>query len=188
MCIIIYGYQYIKLFLNRLDKTEKSMTNEIDLSCLENDHNPNWEQVVFESEKADINEEAELPEDVRRLLEREDRITVPSEDPVNVWNLGTADKPKELRIGALLPAGIRDQLIGLLQDYIDIFAWSYEDMPGLDTKIVQHQLPLKPECKPVQQKLRRMRPEMLLKIKEEVKKQWDAGFLSVSQYPSGWPC
>ncbi|KAG8485283.1 hypothetical protein CXB51_021421 [Gossypium anomalum] len=35
---------------------------------------------------------------------------------------------------------------------------------------------------PIQQKLRRMRPEMLLKIKEEVKKQFDAGFLQASKY------
>jgi len=32
----------------------------------------------------------------------------------------------------------------------------------------------------VKQKLRRMRPEMPLKIKEEVKKQFDVGFLVVA--------
>ena len=48
-------------------------------------------------------------------------------------------------------------------------------MPGLSTEIVEHQLPMRPECKPVQQKLRKVKPEMLLKIKEEVKKQLDAG-------------
>ena len=48
---------------------------------------------------------------------------------------------------------------------------------GLDTDIVVHHLPLRKECAPVKQKLRRVKPEMLLKIKEEVKKQLDAGFL-----------
>ncbi|KAK5773320.1 hypothetical protein PVK06_049626 [Gossypium arboreum] len=57
-----------------------------------------------------------------------------------------------------------------------------EDMPGLDEDLVVHKLPLKPECKPIQQKLRRTRPEMLLKIKE-VNKQFDAGFLQPSKYP-----
>jgi len=56
-------------------------------------------------------------------------------------------------------------------------------MPGLDTDIVQHKLPLKEECPPVKQNLRRMKPEMSLKIKEEVKKQFDAGFLAVAKYP-----
>ena len=56
-------------------------------------------------------------------------------------------------------------------------------MPGLDTDIVMHRLPLREECMPVKQKLRRVKPEMLLKIKEEVKKQLDAGFLEVAKYP-----
>ena len=56
-------------------------------------------------------------------------------------------------------------------------------MPGLSSDIVQHRLPLNPESSPIKQKLRRMKPEMSLKTKEEVKKQFDAGFLAVSQYP-----
>ena len=55
-------------------------------------------------------------------------------------------------------------------------------MPGLSIEIVEYQLPFKPGYKPIQQKLRRMKPEMLLKIKE-VKKQFDAGFLKVEKYP-----
>ena len=35
----------------------------------------------------------------------------------------------------------------------------------------------------MKQKLRRMEPEMSLKIKEEVKKQFDVGFLAVARYP-----
>ena len=56
-------------------------------------------------------------------------------------------------------------------------------MSGLDTDIVVHRLPLREECAPIMQKLRRVKPEMLLKIKEKVKKQLDAGFLEVSKYP-----
>ena len=44
-------------------------------------------------------------------------------------------------------------------------------------------MPMRPKCKPVQQKLKRVKSEMLLKIKEEVKKQLDAGFLEVAKYP-----
>jgi len=56
-------------------------------------------------------------------------------------------------------------------------------MPGLNLDIVQHRLPLNLGCSLVKQKLRRMKPEMSLKIKEEVKKQFDAGFLAVARYP-----
>ena len=56
-------------------------------------------------------------------------------------------------------------------------------MSGLDIDIVVHRLPLKPECPQIKQKLRRTRPDMALKIKEEVQKHIDAGFLLTSEYP-----
>jgi len=42
---------------------------------------------------------------------------------------------------------------------------------------------MKPECPPVKQRLRRSHPDIVLKIKEEVRKQIDAGFLITSEYP-----
>ena len=88
-----------------------------------------------------------------------------------------------MNIETTLSPDTRKELIDLLQDYSDVFAWSYQDMPGLNTDIVVHRLPLKEECMPVKQKLRKVKPEMLLKIKEEVKKQLDVGFLEVAKYP-----
>ena len=88
-----------------------------------------------------------------------------------------------MKIGITLSLATRKKLIDLLQEYSDVFAWSYQDMPGLDTNIVVHRLPLREKCAPVKQKLRMIKPEMLLKIKEEVKKQLDTGFLEVSKYP-----
>ena len=73
---------------------------------------------------------------------------------------------------------IRKELIDLLQEYSDVFVWSYQDMPGLDIDIVVHRLSLREECALVKQKLRKVKPEMLLKIKKEVKKQLDTGLLS----------
>ena len=98
-------------------------------------------------------------------------------------NLGTEKERREVKIETTLSPTTRKKLIDLLQDYSDVFAWSYQDMPGLDTDIVVHRLPLREECAPVKQKLRKVKPEMLLKIKEEVKEQLDAGFLEISKYP-----
>ena len=54
----------------------------------------------------------------------------------------------------------RDSLIQLFISYLDVFAWSYEDMSGLDPSIVQHRLPLLPHAKPVKQKLRQLHPSL----------------------------
>ena len=85
-------------------------------------------------------------------------------------NLGTNDAKKEVKIGSSIDSSAKKEITALLREYVDIFAWSYQDMSGLSTEIVEHQLPMRPECQLIQQKLRRVKPEMLLKIKEKVRK------------------
>ncbi|RVW81842.1 hypothetical protein CK203_050827 [Vitis vinifera] len=93
------------------------------------------------------------------------------------------DQPRELKIGSPLSTDERDRLIHLLRSYLDVFAWSYEDMPGLDPYIVQHHLPTLPHARPVKQKLRRLHPRWSLQVKEEIQKQLSVGFISVVEYP-----
>ncbi|KAA0054041.1 uncharacterized protein E6C27_scaffold318G001050 [Cucumis melo var. makuwa] len=81
-----------------------------------------------------------------------------------------------------------DEVLGPHQELVEAINLgsqeeSKEDMPGLSTDIVVHRVPLKPECNPVRQKLRKMKLNVLIKIKEEVQKQIEAGFLTVSKYP-----
>lgn len=64
-----------------------------------------------------------------------------------------------------------------------MFAWSYDDMVGLDTSIVQHHLPTDETMRPVKQKPRKWKSDMSLKIKEQIIKQWRARKLIVSQFP-----
>ena len=71
----------------------------------------------------------------------------------------------------------------LLRSYLDVFAWSYEDMPGLNPSIVQHHLPLAPYARPIKQNLRQLHPRWSLQVKEEIQKQLSVGFISVVQYP-----
>ena len=83
----------------------------------------------------------------------DERFSPPFDDLETV-DLGTTDQPREMRIVTTLSANERDSLLKLLRSYLDVFVWSYEDMPGLDPSIVQHHLPLVPYAKPVKQKLR----------------------------------
>ena len=112
----------------------------------------------------------------------EERVSPTFDDPETV-DLGTANEPRELRIGSALSAAERDSLFQLLRSYLDVFAWSYEDMPGLDPSIVQHHLPLVPYARPIKQKLRRLHPRWSLQVKEEIQKQLSVGFISVVEYP-----
>src|ERR1051325_1599431 len=127
-----------------------------------------FEFPVFDAEE-EVKEE--IPDEISRLLKHEERIIQPHQEPLEAINLGSEEDKKEVNIGALLDNNVKGKLIDLLKEYVDVFAWSYQDMPALDTSIVEHHLPLRPECPPVKQKLRRVHPEMAEKIKKEVQKQ-----------------
>ena len=58
------------------------------------------------------------------------------------------------RIGTKVSPSVRKGLILFLQDDLDIFAWTYEDMPGIDPNTIVHQLNVSPSFLPVQQRKR----------------------------------
>ena len=127
-----------------------------------------------------------MPNDILEALERQDEGSKPNIEELEVVNLADeGEEPKEVKIGTCSTIEQKEALIALLREFHEIFAWSYQDMPGLDTDIVVHKIPLNPECKPVKQALRWMKSEVILKIKEEVEKQLKAGFLSTVTY-SDW--
>ncbi|XP_070046657.1 uncharacterized protein [Nicotiana tomentosiformis] len=89
-------------------------------------------------------------------------------------NLGDSETVKETSISINLSPSDMEEYIIFLQEYEDIFSWSYDDMTGLSTSIVSHKLPTNPMCLPVKRKLRKFKPDMSLKIKEEVTKKINA--------------
>ena len=107
--------------------------------------------------------------DILEALERQDEGSKPNIEELEIINLAKeGEKSKEVKIGTRSTIEQKEALIALLREFHEIFAWSYQDILGLDTDIVVHKIPLKPECKPVKQALRWMKPEVILKIKEEV--------------------
>jgi hypothetical protein len=65
----------------------------------------------------------------------------------------------------------------LFKEFRDVFAWSYEEMPGIDPKIVEHEIITYLDAKPVRQKLRPVNPRKAAAIKAEVEKLLKAGFI-----------
>ena len=74
---------------------------------------------------------------------------MPHKDPTKVINLGTQGDQKEVKTETSTKLTTKTKLVDLLQEYQDVFAWSYQDMPRLDTNIVVHKLPIKPGYKPI---------------------------------------
>ena len=191
-CIFLFHFESqfnFSLSIAFLYRTFSSLTCRYQYNEHENDSTNSLrldlEKVVYAGEFSNdegIKDDDLLP-DLLRLVAQDEKQILPHQEVTEAINLGTEEERKEVKIRTTLSPTIKERLIDLLWEYNDVFAWSYQDMPGLDTDIVVHRLPLREECAPVKQKLRRVKPEMLLKIKEEMKKQLDAGFLEVSKYP-----
>ena len=93
------------------------------------------------------------------------------------------DPGKSIRIGADLEGKIKKGLIHFLRENIDVFAWSHEDMPGIDPSVITHRLNVYPSSKPVRQKKRVFALERDNAIKEEVQKLTLAKFIREVYYP-----
>ena len=66
--------------------------------------------------------------------------------------LAEGEANKMTKIRTTLSPEMRTRLIQFLKENIDVFAWSYKDMPGIAPKVIQHKLNVDPERKPVQQR------------------------------------
>ena len=62
----------------------------------------------------------------------------------------------------------KQDLVQFLRKSIDVFAWSHEDMPGIDLSVITHRLNVYPSSKPVCQKKGVFASERDNTIKEKV--------------------
>ena len=123
----------------------------------------------------------ELPEFAS--VQKHDEPSALVQDPTEDVNIGSEDNPKVLKIGTSLSPEEKERLTNFLKQHEEVFAWTYEDMPGLDPKLVEHRLVLKPDVKPVKQKLRKMDPRIEQQVKEGLEDLLKAGFIRTIDYP-----
>ena len=80
-------------------------------------------------------------------------------DVVENIHIGSNCSPEEIAI-----------YMSLFNEFCDVFAQSYEEMPGIDPSMVEHEIQTYPDTKPVRQKLRPINPRKVAAVKEEVEK------------------
>lgn len=88
-----------------------------------------------------------------------------------------------MQIETQIPKKLKKKLVGFLQEFRDVFAWSHENMPGIDPSIMVHKLRVNPELTPVAQKRQSFNIEIYAIINEEVEKLFKVGFIHVAIYP-----
>eukprot|EP00253_Pinus_taeda_P003804 PITA_03804 len=73
-------------------------------------------------------------------------------------------------IGVKLTSDEKSAFMHLLKRYKNVFAWNYEDIKTYDTCIIQHTIPMTSDERLVQQKLRKIHPNLENQIKSELNK------------------
>ena len=67
-----------------------------------------------------------------------------------------------------MPPLEKAHLISLLKEYIDVFAWEYHEMPGLDPNLVAHALNVELGAKPVVRPMRSFHRNVEAQIIQEI--------------------
>lgn len=63
--------------------------------------------------------------------------------------MGDGGNPKPIFISESMSPSEKEDLIQLKREYINIFAWNHDDMPGLDPQVAMNRLNINPEAKSV---------------------------------------
>ena len=109
-----------------------------------------------------------VDEHMQTMSIEERRVTA---EPIEVLEdipLEDGNPEKFTRIGTNMKEKTKQDLVQFLRKSIDVFAWSHENMPGIDPSVITHRLNVHPSSKPVRQKKRVFAPERDNAIKEEV--------------------
>ena len=85
-------------------------------------------------------------------------------------------------VGTNLSLMDRDKLVALLTKFRDVFAWSVSEAPEVCSAC--HSLNIFPVVKPITQKRRKLAPERVEIVMEEVSRLLDADSIRLVQYPT----
>jgi hypothetical protein len=144
------------------------------------DANLEWLQQRREHYRAHKNDMCEAIEDFDDLSKLGQGFT--SADPLEEVDIGDGIVPKPTFVNKNLDPLFKSDLIKLLKEYVDFFAWNYNEMPGLSRDLVEHRLPIKPGFRPYKQPRRNFNPNIYDRVKEEVNRLLDAKFIRPCRY------
>ncbi|KAL0433793.1 UNVERIFIED_CONTAM: Pro-Pol polyprotein [Sesamum latifolium] len=119
----------------------------------------------------------------RTELKEEAPVIVQPVEELLIVELIPGDPDKITKIGFKMKEDVREQVISCLRKDKDIFAWTPQDLEGIDPGIITHHLNLDPTIRPIKQKKRYFGPEKDKIIQREVNKLLTAGHIREIQFP-----
>jgi hypothetical protein len=131
----------------------------------------------------------------QKLVRRDDAVMMTDLDPRgelqherpepegDSMEIQVGSQPDQVvKVGKFLPINIVKNMIKLLEDNKEIFAWVASNMSGVDPKFCCHRLAIKEGARLVAKKNRRMGQERTTSIEKQVNELLNAGFIREVQY------
>jgi hypothetical protein len=103
-------------------------------------------------------------------------------DNLEKVDIGDGVIPRPTYVSAHLNMGQKLEIIELLKAYTCCFASHYTEMPGLSRELVEHRLPIKANFRMYKQGAQNFKPEIIRRVKEEVDRLLQAGFIQPCRY------
>ncbi|MCO5598511.1 hypothetical protein L7F22_052608 [Adiantum nelumboides] len=111
------------------------------------------------------------------------KVTRVKENELDTIFLKNQEGTKPIHINKQLEVPFRKELIALLREFQNIFAWEYADMRGQDPKFYQHKIHLKPNVVLVNQHSYRMNLNLAKKVKVKTDRLLQVGFITPIDNP-----
>jgi hypothetical protein len=105
-----------------------------------------------------------------------------SVDPLEEINIGDRITTRPTFVNKNMYLEYKDTIIKFLRDYINCFTWNYREMPDLSRELVEHRLPIKSGFRPYKQLARMFNLIIHDRVKEEVERLLDTGFIEPCRY------
>ena len=123
-----------------------------------------------------------INEQVQTLNIEEKRVVAKPTEALADISLDESNTERCTRVGVDLEGKIKEDFVQFLKKNIDVFAWSHEDMPGIDPSVITHRLNVCPSFKPIRQKKMVFAPERDNVVKDKVQKLMAAKFIQEVYY------
>ena len=91
----------------------------------------------------------EMDDHLQAMNIEEHRTTTKSVEKLEEVFLDDSNHERTTKIGTLVSPAIRQELTAFLRSNRDIFASTYEDMPGIDPSVIIHRLNVSPSFPPI---------------------------------------
>ena len=93
-----------------------------------------------------------MDENVQTISIEERRVAAEPTEVLEDITLDENNLERYTRVGASMERKTKQDLVQFLKKSVDVFAWSHEDIPGIDPSVITHRLNVYPSSKPVRQK------------------------------------